>query len=57
MILILILIVVSLVVIALSPSADLYINSSMCADQETNMLYHCLISSLSRVGRTKVVVW
>ena len=35
----------------------LYINSPTRAAQDTNMLYHCLISSLSKVGRTKVMVW
>ena len=34
-----------------------YINSPMCAAQDTSMLYHCLIDSFSKVGRTKVMVW
>ena len=34
-----------------------YINSPTRAAQDTNMLYHCLIGSLSRIGRTKVMVW
>ena len=33
-----------------------YINSPTRAAQETNMLYHCLIGSLSKAGRTKVMV-
>ena len=34
-----------------------YINSPTRATEDTNMLYHCLIGSLSKVGRTKVMVW
>ena len=34
-----------------------YINSPTRAAQDTNMLYHCLIDSSSKVGRTKVMVW
>ena len=34
-----------------------YINSPTCAAQDTNMLYHCLINAISKVGRTKVMVW
>ena len=30
-----------------------YINTSTRAAQEKNMLYHCLIGSLSKAGRTK----
>ena len=33
-----------------------YINSPTRAAQDTNMLYHCLIGSLSKLGRTKVMV-
>ena len=33
-----------------------YINSPTRAAQDTNILYHCLIGSLSKVGRTKVMV-
>ena len=34
-----------------------YINSPTRAAQDTNMLYHCLIGSLSKAGKTKVMVW
>ena len=34
-----------------------YINSPTRAAQDTNMLYHCLIISLSKVRNTKVMVW
>ena len=34
-----------------------YINSPTRATQYTNMLYHSLIGSLSKVGRSKVMVW
>ena len=34
-----------------------YINSSTRAAQDKNELYHCLIVSLSKAGRTKVMVW
>ena len=34
-----------------------YIKTPTRAAQDTNMLYHCLIGSLSKVGRTKVIVW
>ena len=34
-----------------------YINSPTRAAQDINMLYHCLIGSLSKVGKTKVMVW
>ena len=34
-----------------------YINTTARATQDTNMLYHCLIDSLSKAGRTKVMVW
>ena len=33
-----------------------YINLTAGAAQDTNMIYHCLIVSLSKVGRTKVMV-
>ena len=33
-----------------------YINTPTRAAQDTNMLYHCLIGSLSKAGRTKVMV-
>ena len=36
---------------------ELYINTLTCAAQCTNMLYHCMIGSLSKAGRTKVMVW
>ena len=36
---------------------ELYINTLTCAAQDTNMLYHCMIGSLSKSGRTKVMVW
>ena len=29
----------------------------MITAQDTNMLYHCLINSLSKVGKAKVFVW
>ena len=34
-----------------------YINTPTRAAQDTDMLYHCLMSSLSKVGRTKVMIW
>ena len=34
-----------------------YINSLARAAQDTNMLYHCLIGSLSKVVRMKVMAW
>ena len=34
-----------------------YINTPTRAAHDTNMLYHCLIGSLSKAGRTKVMVW
>ena len=34
-----------------------YINSLTSGAQDTNMLYQCMIVSLSKVGRTKVMVW
>ena len=34
-----------------------YIHSPTHTAQDTNMLHHCLIGSLSKVGRTKVMVW
>ena len=34
-----------------------YKNSPTRATQDTNMLYHFMIGSLSKVGRTKVMVW
>ena len=34
-----------------------YINSLTREAQDTNMLYHCLTGSLSKVGRKKVMVW
>ena len=34
-----------------------YINSPSRAAQDTNMLYHCMIGSLSKLCRKKVVVW
>ena len=34
-----------------------YINTPTRAAQDMNMLHHCLIGSLSKGGRTKVMVW
>ena len=34
-----------------------YINLTAGAAQDTNMIYHCLVGFLSKVGRTKVMVW
>ena len=36
---------------------ETYIGKESRSAQDTNMLYHCLMNSLSEVGKSKVSMW
>ena len=36
---------------------ELYIDRAVRPDQDTNMLYHCIMNSLSKTGKQKLNVW